>query len=163
RVFNTSTSTNGAIANVGDGRSGTMIWQWRSDLYINNRVRPTCMRPAMRLSLSVLPFVIYHAIGALLPLCTTPAARAEEARINFDRDIRPILSNNCFKCHGPDAKQRKAGLRLDRAEAALAELKSGNRAIVPGKREASALVARITAAEPQERMPPPSSGKKLTP
>jgi hypothetical protein len=99
--------------------------------------------------------------GGLL-LCLPAAARAEDGRINFDRDIRPILSNNCFKCHGPDHKQRKAGLRLDLREGALAELKSGNRAIVPGKPEDSALAARITAADPQERMPPLSSGKKLS-
>jgi hypothetical protein len=88
------------------------------------------------------------------------AARAE--RINFDRDIRPILSNNCFKCHGPDPKQRKAGLRLDSRQGMLAKLKSGDRAVVPGKTKDSALVARITAADPEERMPPPSSGKKLS-
>src|SRR5438445_953212 len=102
-----------------------------------------------------------HFFGAWLSFGLPTAVRADESRINFDRDIRPILSNNCFKCHGPDEKQRKAHLRLDRREAALAELKSGNRAIVPGKKEDSALVARITATEPEERMPPPASGKIL--
>src|SRR5205814_9869498 len=121
------------------------------------------MRPAMRLFLSLSSLAFFQLVGGLFLLCLPQTARADGARINFDRDIRPILSNNCFKCHGPDHKQRKAGLRLDSREGALAELKSGNRAIVPGKREESALVARITAGDPQERMPPPSSGKKLTP
>jgi hypothetical protein len=106
--------------------------------------------------------VCFCSLIAGLFLVLPAVSRAEDGRINFDRDIRPILSNNCFKCHGPDHKQRKAGLRLDRRDGALAELKSGDRAIVPGKREKSALVARITAADPQERMPPLSSGKKLT-
>src|SRR5262252_2649409 len=116
----------------------------------------------MRPFFSLVPLVVCQLLGGLSLLNLPQAARAEGARINFDRDIRPILSNNCFKCHGPDHKQRKAGLRLDNREGALAELKSGNRAIVPGKREDSALVARITAVDPHERMPPLSSGKKLT-
>src|SRR5438270_6358729 len=110
-----------------------------------------------------LSVAVYYWIAGCFLLCLPPVVGANDGRINFDRDIRPILSNNCFKCHGPDAKQRKAGLRLDRAEAALAELKSGNRAIVPGKRAESALVGRITATDAEEKMPPPSSGKKLTP
>src|SRR6202022_3736386 len=109
-----------------------------------------------------LPVITCHLLGTWLLFCLPPAARANDSQINFDRDIRPILSNNCFKCHGPDEKQRKAHLRLDRREGALAELKSGNRAIVPGKKEESALVVRITAVEPEERMPPPASGKMLT-
>src|SRR5437879_3442587 len=116
----------------------------------------------MKPSLPLLSTITCPLLGAGLLFCLPPAARANDARINFDRDIRPILSNNCFKCHGPDEKQRKAHLRLDRREGALAELKSGNRAVVPGKKEESALVARITAAESEERMPPPASGKILT-
>src|SRR5262245_60312669 len=64
---------------------------------------------------------------------------ASAARIDFARQIRPILSENCFRCHGPDDKERKAGLRLDVKEKAFAELKSGNRAIVPGKSDESEL------------------------
>jgi hypothetical protein len=90
-------------------------------------------------------------------------ARADEARIAFNRDIRPILSNNCYKCHGPDAKERQAGLRLDTQEGATAALTSGERAVVPGKLAESALVARITASDPADRMPPAGSGKTLTP
>lgn len=83
------------------------------------------------------------------------AARADEAP-DFVRDVRPILSRNCFKCHGPDDKARKARLRLDDRDAAVAK-----KAIVPGKPSESELVARITAAE-EGVMPPPSTKLKLT-
>src|SRR5262245_21994009 len=89
-------------------------------------------------------------------------AASDDSLVNFDRDIRPILSNNCYKCHGPDEAKRQAGLRLDTIEGERAELKSGHRAVVPGRTSDSALFARITAADPTERMPPPSTGKVLT-
>lgn len=82
--------------------------------------------------------------------------------VNFDRDIRPILSNNCFKCHGPDESKRQSGLRLDTLDGERALLKSGNHAIVPGDVAASALITRISAADAAERMPPASTGKVLT-
>lgn len=75
--------------------------------------------------------------------------------ISYTQDIRPLLSNTCFKCHGPDANTRKAGLRLDMAEGATAPLDSGLRAIVPGDIDASMIVARITNDDPNEVMPPP--------
>lgn len=80
---------------------------------------------------------------------------AEEPAISFNRDVRPILSNICFQCHGPDAATRKADLRLD-LESALGD------AIVPGKPEESSLYQRITASDPSELMPPPDSKKTLT-
>jgi hypothetical protein len=79
------------------------------------------------------------------------------ADIDFNRDVRPILSDKCFACHGPDAKHRKADLRLDVEKDAKA---AG--AIAPGKPGESSLVERITTAEESERMPPAKSGKKLT-
>ncbi len=82
--------------------------------------------------------------------------------IEFNRDIRPILSENCYACHGPDSGQRQAGLRLDKHEAALAALESGARAIVPGNLEESELARRISATDEAERMPPTDSNKKLT-
>jgi hypothetical protein len=75
----------------------------------------------------------------------------------FNRDIRPILSDKCFKCHGPDSMARKADLRLDRRDEAI---KAG--VIVPGKPEDSPLIERIFSDDPQEMMPPPNSGKTLT-
>jgi hypothetical protein len=82
--------------------------------------------------------------------------------VDFNRQIRPILSENCFRCHGPDEKERKAKLRLDTRAGALKELRSGGHAIIPGHANKSALVERILAADPGERMPPPKSNKKLT-
>ncbi len=84
------------------------------------------------------------------------------APIDFNQQIRPMLSDKCYGCHGPDENKRKAGLRLDQKEGAFAELKSGNRAIVPGNLEKSALAIRIASTEPEEQMPPPKSGKKLS-
>jgi hypothetical protein len=78
--------------------------------------------------------------------------------VNFDREIRPILADNCFTCHGPDDKQRKAKLRLDLRENALGH----GSVIVPGQSAQSELLARITADEPTQRMPPPKTGKRLT-
>jgi hypothetical protein len=86
------------------------------------------------------------------------ASRAVQARISYDRDVQPILSENCFACHGMDTGKRMAGLRLDRAEGAYGRLATGHAAIVPGKPQASELVRRITARS----MPPAYSGKKLT-
>ncbi len=87
-----------------------------------------------------------------------PATRAEpRSRISFNRDIRPILSDNCFACHGPDSGNRQAGLRLDMAAQATSELDSGARAIVPEDVAASELVARIISSDPDSVMPPPEA------
>ncbi len=82
--------------------------------------------------------------------------------IDYNRDIRPILSDRCYQCHGPDAARRKADLRLDDEASAKAE-RDGGRAIVPGDLESSEVYWRITAKDPGERMPPAKSGKSLSP
>jgi mono/diheme cytochrome c family protein len=82
--------------------------------------------------------------------------------IDFNRQVRPILSDKCFRCHGPDTAQRQAGLRLDRPESALKELESGVTAIVPGEPSRSEMIRRIFSDDPEERMPPPDSQKSLT-
>ena len=97
----------------------------------------------------------------LAALLLSLASRAEP--VQYNRDVRPILSENCFTCHGPDAAERKAGLRLDEAEGAFAVLRGGARAIVPGEPAASELVRRISAAQPGAIMPPPETKKTLTP
>lgn len=89
------------------------------------------------------------------------AAAAPDAAVDFGRDVRPILSNACFTCHGPDEATRQSGLRLDTAEGATALLRSGYHAIVPGNPEASELLARVTSAKPGDQMPPPDAGKPL--
>ncbi len=89
---------------------------------------------------------------------------AEEAvsqAISFNRDIRPILSENCFLCHGPDEENRSAGLRLDDRDAAIAD-NDGVRAIIPGNADQSELIHRIETTDPDDRMPPPDSERSLT-
>ena len=89
-------------------------------------------------------------------LAGSQAAAQAPAKIDFNRDVRPILSDKCFACHGPDEKVRKGDLRLDTRAGAIAN------AVVPGKPEASTLIERITSKEPEEIMPPTKTGKKLT-
>ena len=109
------------------------------------------------------------AAVALLPL----AAAADELRpddrsplpatVEFNRDIRPILSENCYKCHGPDTKAREAGLRFDTKDGIFAALEEGRHAVVAGDLSRSGLWKRVTSAARDEKMPPAKSGKKLTP
>jgi hypothetical protein len=80
--------------------------------------------------------------------------------IEFNRDVRPILSDNCFQCHGPDKAKRKANLRLDLEEGAFADL-GGHKALVPGDLAKSELFQRITAPDEKERMPPAKAGRRL--
>jgi hypothetical protein len=82
--------------------------------------------------------------------------------VDFNREVRPIISDRCFACHGPDSAKREAGLRLDSFEGATAELKSGHRAIVPGKPKESALVSRIHATDAEDIMPPPKLNRPLS-
>ena len=97
------------------------------------------------------------AVGCALPLHAAGRGRAVAAAVpDFRRDIRPILSENCFQCHGPDAAKRAASLRLDIKESALAA-----RAVVPGKPQQSRLISRVFAPEGRQ-MPPPSTKKRLT-
>src|SRR5262249_23649984 len=97
------------------------------------------------------------AIGlGVLALAIGPARASE--KVEYNRDIRPILAENCFACHGPDSAARKAGLRLDQRDEAV---KAG--AIVPGKIDDSEMVRRISLDKGRKQMPPASSHKKLTP
>src|SRR5687768_197837 len=111
------------------------------------------------------PFTIVSIIVAAL--FAVPKALGVTAP-DFQREIRPILSNSCFKCHGPDEQERKGGkegsggLRLDTEEGSRAEL-DGSVTIVPGDPDRSELIARITTADKDDLMPPPKSGKKLSP
>ncbi len=88
--------------------------------------------------------------------------RHVHAQVEFTRDIRPILVQKCYSCHGPDDAVRKAGLRFDRRADAIAPLRSGLRPIVPGDPAASELVRRILSTDPDIRMPPPDSAEQLT-
>ena len=91
------------------------------------------------------------------------AAPVAPLAVNFGRDIRPIFSENCFTCHGPDKDKRKAGLRLDTKEDAFKKLDSGDFAIVPGQPDQSRLLSVITLPpEDDDHMPPTKTGKKLS-
>jgi mono/diheme cytochrome c family protein len=89
-------------------------------------------------------------------------AAAASAKVDFTRDVRPILASHCFKCHGPDEGTRKAGLRLDVRADALKPAKSDAVAIVPGQPDQSELVSRIFTADEDDLMPPPSTKHPLT-
>ncbi|MBI4606546.1 MAG: PSD1 domain-containing protein [Planctomycetes bacterium] len=99
-------------------------------------------------------------VAAAVPAVS--AAPALAAPVEFNRDVRPVLSEKCFRCHGPDPGQRKAGLRLDLAAVATAPAKSGKAAVVPGKPAESELLRRVLSPDPDERMPPASTGKSVT-
>jgi len=104
--------------------------------------------------------------GAAASMARADTSKVPES-IDFNRDIRPILSQNCFFCHGPDASERKGGprgkggLRLDTAEGLQADL-GGQVAVVPGKPEASELIRRVVTSDEDDLMPPKSSEKRLT-
>src|SRR6478672_423793 len=112
------------------------------------------------------------SLNRLVPLCSVfvllaspiwadgPADAAR--KVDYRREVRTILSDKCFKCHGPDEKERKAGLRLDTAEGFTAKTDSGAIAIVPNKSGESEIFKRLLHADPEMRMPPASTGKTLT-
>ncbi len=85
------------------------------------------------------------------------------AEVDFSRSVLPLLSENCFQCHGPDAKARKADLRLDTFEGATQKNPDGAAALVPGNPDASGILQRIFSTDPEEVMPPPKSNRKLAP
>lgn len=101
---------------------------------------------------------------SLLPLlsASTSLYAAEKTGIDFDREIRPILSQNCFACHGPDEASRQADLRLDLKSGAFGEGESGELAIVPGEAEASELFRRLMSTDEDEVMPPVDSNQHLS-
>jgi hypothetical protein len=114
-----------------------------------------------KLELSILMLcvpVICWLLGAVAHGSSGLDSSLQGRSIDFNRDIRPILSDTCFTCHGPDDKQRKAGLRFDTRDGAFS--KPG--VIVPGNSSASRLFQRIGAERPEVRMPPPESGHSLT-
>ena len=130
----------------------------------------------MKLNLAARAFVLEgrsspsHSPGVFFALALTllnsvapvrAAERAASVPIEFNRDVRPLLSDTCFQCHGPDQAKRKADLRLDLEASAKAKL-GDHFAIVPGQPAKSELIRRITTNDPDDRMPPPKSGRQLT-
>src|SRR6516225_9122613 len=104
------------------------------------------------------PTWIIYSLSSLC-LCVSVVSSAARAadKIEYNRDVRPILAENCFACHGPDSASRKADLRLDRRDDAIKA-----EAIAPGDTEKSSLVERIFSDNRGQVMPPPKTKKKLT-
>ena len=113
------------------------------------------MNPAAFVPISV-RFTIVAAVTCVLAWqgCGTPL---HAQPLDFNRDIRPILAENCFYCHGQDANKRQADLRLDQRDAAIA---AG--AVAPGDAANSAMIARILSDDPEQQMPPPKSNRRLS-
>lgn len=126
--------------------------------------------PRTSLWISLLLLLCTYCLGPLVGIraaepkaaASTGGNAAELAEIDFNSDIRPLLSDHCFACHGPDEAERQGGLRLDQAEDAFAEADSGEPAIIPGDVDASPLIARIRSTDPYEMMPPPEANKPLS-
>ena len=108
-------------------------------------MNPNCRRP-LKISMAL-------TVAVFFPVWSLPARQT----VDFNRQIRPILADTCFKCHGPDANERQGGLRLDRRAAVFDEFQ----AVVPGDLDASELYQRITSDEHEMLMPPPDSGRQL--
>jgi mono/diheme cytochrome c family protein len=100
---------------------------------------------------------------SLSALIASGAHAVTEPKVDFNRDVRPLLSEYCFTCHGPDDAKRKSGLRLDQKESAYKPAKSGKTAIVPGNAAQSELIKRITTDDEDDQMPPVKTGKHLSP
>jgi len=95
-------------------------------------------------------------------LTTAMLTSVGKAEVSFNRDIRPIMSDTCFRCHGPDSEARMAGMRLDFRREALKQTDSGSIPIVPGDPEKSAIIQRIFSTDPANVMPPPFAHKELS-
>src|SRR6266481_1673083 len=102
---------------------------------------------------------LFRSLGQTRTEPRKPAVRAskEQTKLSFNETIQPILSENCYACHGPDPGARKAGLRLDRSEFAFAAHEKYGPAIIRGNPDKSPLVQRIESQDPKQRMPPPEA------
>src|SRR4051812_1852959 len=100
-----------------------------------------------------------------LAIALRPCPARGDDKVDFSRDVRPILADNCFRCPGPDAAARKGDLRLDILDPKLGPLapRDGYWVVSPGKLDDSVLVSRIMSDDPDEKMPPPKSNRKLSP
>ncbi len=121
--------------------------------------RPSLAARNCRFGLRVL---IATAATAILLHANAAGGEPTSKPVDFNFEIRPILSDKCFKCHGPDPRNRKAGLRLDTRDGAFGTTESGSNAVVPGNLAESELISRITSADKTERMPPESLGRTLS-
>ena len=117
------------------------------------------MRTRLLLTLAILASTVWFFNSTKTASVTPPQTATK--RVDFNRDIRPILSDTCFKCHGPDEKQRMANLRLDDTEGLFVD-RGGYRIIVPGNAAQSKLYQKISSKDDSILMPPAYSGRTLT-
>src|SRR3954447_22780319 len=101
-------------------------------------------------------------LAATCWLGPSPAPAAERGGVDFAREVRPILAENCFECHGPDPRGRKGDLRLDTRDGVFGD-RGGYRLVVPGQPDESELIARVVSSDSDEVMPPPKSRRSLSP
>jgi hypothetical protein len=138
---------------------------WKRLLFAEEQFMRFFSSTRMPVGLALVAIGLLLQSGLVSPIWAEPSSDAEAKaanKISFDRDVRPILSNHCWKCHGPDAGERKAGLRLDQREAAIKPAESGKTAIVPKKPSDSELLWRVLASDGDELMPPASENKPLS-
>ena len=119
------------------------------------------MRSPALLPARMVAAVLHRSLITLFLMASGSLLNAAD-RVDFNRDIRPILSENCLSCHGPDSQKRHAGLRLDTSDQSMWKGESGEMAIVPGSPDKSEMIRRITTADAATLMPPADSGKKLS-
>jgi hypothetical protein len=112
---------------------------------------------------ALLPVLLAGLFGVLSATSSRTSAADQPAPVDYNRDVRPILSRNCFACHGQDDPHRAAKLRLDRRDGAVRKLRDGRTAVVPGAPGQSELVRRVSAEDADVRMPPAETGNRLTP
>src|SRR5437762_9765638 len=101
-------------------------------------------------------------LGTVLAWACAAASAHATGDVQFNRDVRPILTDNCFHCHGPDPGTRKAGLRLDREATLFGKTDAGGFVVVRGKPDQSELYTRIASTDEDEVMPPPKSHKTIS-
>src|SRR5260221_5805552 len=101
-------------------------------------------------------------VAARKPIQAAEPQPVSQQAVDFNRQIRHILSENCFACHGPDEKARKGKFRLDTKDGAIKK-RSDTTPIVPGRPDDSEVIRRLLTTDPDDHMPPPDSGKKVTP
>src|SRR4029077_10296672 len=118
---------------------------WQRERFKNRRARGIMSNDFRMLIRPSLIFLAFATLG--LPCNAAP--------VDFAREIRPLFSENCFACHGPDSNKRKAGSRLDQKESAFGKAESGEIAIVPEDLEKSELLRRVASTDKDEVMPPP--------
>ena len=135
---------------------------WRAEVRQLSVQAPNRFRGSDSAHLRLMGTLVFGFLAVGLSQSSFSAASGQPAPVDFNREVQPILSEHCTHCHGRDEKGRKADLRLDVREAALKGGKNDGAAIVPGKPEASAIIARVLSHDRDEVMPPPGEKKPVT-